>query len=60
MLNKLYLSIGCLILVGYSGMALTGYEFGDEPRETIPAEARNSPGGYRSSHFWVMGFRGGK
>jgi hypothetical protein len=59
-LNKLYLTLGSLLLVGYTWVAFTGREFGDESRQVIPAEQRNQPGGYRTSHFWIMGYRGGK
>ncbi len=26
----------------------------------VPASVRSSPGGYRSYHFWHLGFHGGK
>jgi len=26
----------------------------------LPADVRNSPGGYRSFHFWHSGYHGGK
>ena len=37
-----------------------GWGFSDGPREKLSADARTSPGGYRSYHFWHSGFRGGK
>jgi hypothetical protein len=59
-LNKLYLTLGSLILVGYSVVAFNGWEFGDEPRGVVPADQLHS-GSYRSSGFWHSGgFRGGK
>jgi hypothetical protein len=59
-LNKIYWGLGGSIVMGYALFSFFGRELGDEKREVVPAEVRNSPGGYRSSHIWVMGFRGGK
>lgn len=60
MLSKIYLGVAMMLLLGYSFVALTGMEFGDPQREIIPQDVRNSPGGYRSFHFWHSGYRGGK
>ena len=60
MLVKIYLIGGILLLGLYSVVALTGKEFGDAQRQIIPASVRQSPGGYRSFHFWYVGYRGGK
>ncbi len=60
MLTKIYLIIGAVILAGYVFVAFSGKEFGDPERERIPADVRQSPGGYRSFHFWHSGYRGGK
>ena len=60
MLVKIYLIGGILLLGLYGLVALTGKEFGDSQRQIIPAGARQSPGGYRSFHFWHTGYRGGK
>ena len=58
MLNKFYLTLGSVLLVGYSVMAFSGWELGDPARHTIPADQR---GNYRSSIFWYSsGYRGGK
>lgn len=45
---------------GYSGVALTQYQFGSPARDEVPASVRSSPGGYRSFHFWHSGYHGGK
>jgi hypothetical protein len=61
--NQFYIALGTTLLMGYAGVALLGWEFGDPAREVLPAEVRNSPGGYRShgsAHFWHYGYRGGK
>jgi len=63
MLSRVYLIIGLLIIGGYGLMAFTGTEMGRAHREKIPADVRQSPGGYRSFHstsIWHSGFRGGK
>lgn len=60
MLSKFYLALGILVLAFYGMVAFTGKEFGDSEREFVPADVRNSPGGYRSFHFWHSGYRGGK
>jgi hypothetical protein len=60
MLSKLYLVIGALIIALYAVVAFTGKEFGDSERQKMPADVRQSPGGYRSFHFWHSGYRGGK
>lgn len=60
MLTKVYLIIGILMIALYGYATFTGKEVGDPQRETIPADVRQSPGGYRSFHFWHGGYRGGK
>lgn len=60
MLSKLYLVIGVLIIALYGFVTLTGKEFGDPERQKMPADVRQSPGGYRSFHMWHSGYRGGK
>jgi hypothetical protein len=58
--SKIYLVLGIFILAIYGVVALAGIEFGDSQRQMIPADVRQSPGGYRSFHFWHAGYRGGK
>jgi hypothetical protein len=58
--SKIYLGLGIIILAAYAVVALAGIEFGDTQRQVIPADVRQSPGGYRSFHFWHAGYRGGK
>ncbi len=60
MLTKLYLIIGVIVIGAYGLIAFTGKEFGDAERQRVPADVRQSPGGYRSFHFWHSGYRGGK
>ena len=60
MLNKIGLILGVLAIVGYAVVSFTGTEFGDPQREVVPADVRQSPGGYRSFHFWHAGYQGGK
>ena len=52
------LTIGALALYGCSGFL--GWELGSGGKKKIPTSVRQSPGGYRSFHFWHTGFHGGK
>jgi len=60
MLSKVYLIIGILLIAGYALIAVTGREFGDPQKQKMPADVRQSPGGYRSFHVFYAGYRGGK
>jgi hypothetical protein len=60
MLNRFYWITGIAILILYGWIGFTGWEFGTPERDTVPADVRHSPGGYRSFHFWHSGYRGGK
>jgi len=60
MLSKLYLAFGAFVLLIYVALSLSGWELSTSPRQTLPPDVRNSPGGYRSFHFWHSGFHGGK
>ena len=60
MLSKLYLALGACVLLLYAAAAWSGWELTTSPRQTLPADVRNSPGGYRSFHFWHSGYHGGK
>jgi hypothetical protein len=59
-LSKLYLLIGGGLLLLYAVAAWNGWEISASPRQFVPADVRNSPGGYRSFHFWHSGYHGGK
>jgi hypothetical protein len=59
-LSKLYLVVGVGALVLYVAASLAGWELTTSPRQQLPPDVRNSPGGYRSFHFWHSGFHGGK
>jgi len=66
-LVKLYLVAGVLFVGAFAWWGVTGRERQKQPRRFIPADvraqARTSPGGYRSFHFWHVGtggYRGGK
>jgi len=60
MLSKVYLVLGVGVLLLYLLVTWSGRELTLARRETLPADVRNSPGGYRSFHFWHSGYRGGK
>jgi len=59
-LSKLYLVVGAGALLLYVAASLAGWELTTSPRQQLPPDVRNSPGGYRSFHFWHSGFHGGK
>jgi hypothetical protein len=58
--QRIYVGVGVLALLAYGAIRFTGYEFGSPAREFVPADVRQSPGGYRSFHFWHSGYQGGK
>jgi len=60
MFTKLYLILGVVVIGLYGLVAFSGKEFGNAERQRVPADVRQSPGGYRSFHFWHSGYRGGK
>jgi hypothetical protein len=60
MLSKLYLVLGTGVLLLYVVAAWSGWELTTAPRQVLPPDVRNSPGGYRSFHFWHSGYHGGK
>ena len=54
-------AIFALGLLGLYGMSSwRGWEVGASKRGLIPANVRQSPGGYRSYHFWHTGIHGGE
>jgi hypothetical protein len=59
-LSKLYVVVGVFALVLYLAASWAGWELTTSPRQQLPPDVRNSPGGYRSFHFWHSGFHGGK
>ncbi len=57
---NLDLVLGGGLLLLYVAAAWSGWELSTAARQTLPADVRNSPGGYRSFHFWHSGYHGGK
>ena len=55
-----YAIFGAVTCLGYVVWNVAGWEIESPKREAVPASVRNSPGGYRSYHFWHGGFHGGK
>ncbi len=60
MLRKFYLAFGGLVVLLYGAASFTGWEYSAAKRQVLAPDVRNSPGGYRSFHFWHSGFHGGK
>jgi hypothetical protein len=59
-LSKIYLLLGGGLLLLYVVAAWSGWELTTATRQVLPADVRNSPGGYRTFHFWHSGYHGGK
>ncbi len=49
-----------LVLCLYTLVETRGWGFSPGEHEQIPMSVRQSPGGYRSYHFWHRGLHGGK
>ena len=52
--------LGTAIAGAYAAVAITQWEPTPAKQEELPASVRSSPGGYRSYHFWHVGYHGGK
>ena len=59
-LVKGYGVFGAAVIGIYLLVEVTGWEPARAARGVVPASVRQSPGGYRSFHFWHGGFHGGK
>lgn len=59
-MRKFYWLSNLGVMALYGSASAFGWGISDGPREKLSADARTSPGGYRSYHFWHSGFRGGK
>ena len=59
-LMRLYLALSVLVLTGFALAGVLGWELRDGTSDRAPGSARQSPGGYRSYHFWHVGYHGGK
>ena len=59
-MNRAYL-VWALLWIGFLAWAgLTGFQVEAQPVQQLPPDVRQSPGGYRSFHFWHSGWQGGK
>lgn len=57
------LLVGLGLTAGYTYATANGVEVGSPQQEFVPKEVRAKPNGYRSFHFWHVGYggyRGGK
>jgi len=59
-LIKGYLGLSALVLIVFALAGVFGWELQGGTTERAPGSARQSPGGYRSYHFWHSGYNGGK
>ena len=55
-MRSVYGIFAALVLGLYGVATWRGWELGSSSRSTLPSGFRQSPGGYRSFHYW----RGGK
>jgi len=60
MLQKAYILLGTAVCLTYMAVVTFGWEFPSGKRDTLPSSVRQTPGGFRSFHFWHTGFHGGK
>lgn len=63
LITKIYIAVAALCLGGFVWIGFTGWEHSSPDRRYVPAEVRAAPGGYRTFHYWHVGFsgyRGGK
>ena len=59
-LIKAYIVMSGVVLTGFLLAGFLGWELGNTKGDRAPGSARQSPGGYRSYHFWHSGYHGGK
>ncbi len=59
-LARLYLIVGSGATTLYLGAETLGWQVTAPAPRFVPAANRQSPGGYRSFHFWHSGYEGGK
>ncbi|HJZ85256.1 MAG TPA: hypothetical protein VKN99_08815 [Polyangia bacterium] len=59
-MRRFYLAFGVAALTVYTLAEAQGWQFAGSRQQVIPADVRQSPGGYRSFHFWHAGWQGGK
>ena len=60
---KLYFLLGLAGVGGYGYANNTGWEYTSQKTRFVPKTVMSSPGGYRSFHYWHVGYggyRGGK
>ena len=55
-----YLALSAAVLGVFVLAGVLGWELRQGSSERGPGSARQSPGGYRSYHFWHTGYHGGK
>lgn len=60
MMSRAYLVFGLLVISLYAMAELRGLDVTTAPTQFVPSDVRQSPGGYRSFHFWHSGYHGGK
>ena len=59
-MSHLYKVFALSVLVAYGAAGWYGWEIGGSDKREIPENVRQSSGGWRSFHFWHVGYHGGK
>lgn len=59
-MRLLYTAFAIAVLLGYGAVGFNGYELGGGEKKELPQNARQASGGWRSFHFWHVGYMGGK
>lgn len=60
MLKRVYVVLSAFFIGAYLFSFWSGWELQSARKQMLPAGVRQSPGGWRSFHFWHTGYRGGK
>lgn len=60
LLVKVYTGLSLVALTVFVLAGVFGWELSGSSTDRAPGSARQSPGGYRSYHFWHVGYHGGK
>ena len=55
-----YTGFGIVVIALYGLAEARGWQLASPRQQIVPADVRQSPGGYRSFHFWHAGWQGGK
>ncbi len=55
---KFYLLFGLASVGGYGYVSHSGWEYTSQKTRFVPKSVMGSPGGFRSFHYWHVGYGG--